>query len=533
MKPQKHFSLIILLSIGLTTFLTGACDHNPSQIGTNYYVNASNGDDTNTGTSPAQAWATLNKVNQQVFKPGEHILFKAGTVYNGQLKPRGSGSEGAPIIINKYGNGPKPQINGEGKYDATLWLFNVEYWEVNNLDITNTGPERKPRRRGVTVQVNNFGEAHHIYLDSLEVHHVNGSLVKGKGGGSAILWRNGGDSLKSRFIDLRIEHCYIHHTERNGINSSGYSRRDNWYPSLKVIVRDNLLEQVPGDGIVPIGTDGALIENNVMRDSPEILPEGEAAAGIWPWSSDNTVIQFNEVSGHNAPWDAQGFDSDWNCKNTLIQYNYSHDNAGGFLLICNNGNSIGTNGNVGTINTVVRYNISVNDGLRSHPTPRNGYFSPTFHISGPVSDTKIYNNVIYVPAKTKNEIDHTLVQMDNWGGPWPDNTLFANNIFYVRDEADFQWGKSKSTGFTHNLFYGNFQNQPNDPTSITKDPMFVDPGMAASGFESLTGFQLKANSPAIDAGTLIDGQQQVETDFFGNKLPDNGKVSIGVDEVSE
>ena len=33
------------------------------------------------------------------------------------------------------------------------------------------------------------------------------------------------------------------------------------------------------------------------------------AAGIWPWSCDNTLVQFNEVSGHKAPWDAQGFDS--------------------------------------------------------------------------------------------------------------------------------------------------------------------------------------------------------------------------------
>ena len=26
-----------------------------------------------------------------------------------------------------------------------------------------------------------------------------------------------------------------------------------------------------------------------------------------------------------------------NCNNTIIQYNYSHDNEGGFLLICNTG----------------------------------------------------------------------------------------------------------------------------------------------------------------------------------------------------
>ncbi len=66
------------------------------------------------------------------------------------------------------------------------------------------------------------------------------------------------------------------------------------------------------------GCDGALVEHNTMRDCARLGKEAGAAAGIWPWSCDNTVIQFNEVSDHKAPWDAQGFDSDWNCRGTVI-----------------------------------------------------------------------------------------------------------------------------------------------------------------------------------------------------------------------
>ncbi len=136
-----------------------------------------------------------------------------------------------------------------------------------------------------------------------------------------------------------------------------------------------------------------------MRDCPAILPESEAAAGIWPWES-ATIRWFssNEVSGHKAPTDAQGFDSDWNCQNTLIQYNYSHDNNGGFLLVCGPGN-VDMPMNIGTNGTVARYNISVNDGLRGYSVRMNkkSGFSPTFHISGKLKDTKIYNNVIFVP----------------------------------------------------------------------------------------------------------------------------------------
>ncbi|MCK5372405.1 MAG: right-handed parallel beta-helix repeat-containing protein, partial [Cyclobacteriaceae bacterium] len=385
----------------------------------------------NSGYSPQKAWASLDKINSMEFKPGDQILFKAGTEYVGQLEPKGSGVADIPIIINKYGEGKKPAIHGKGKKLHTLLLHNVEYWEIRNLEITNTGKERVAKRRGVKILAEDFGDCHHILLDSLEIHHVNGSLVKKDGGGSAIVWQNRGDSIKTRFVDLVIQNCHLHHCGRNGINSWGNIRRDSWYPSTGVIIRNNLLEKIPGDGIVPIGCEGAIIEHNVMRDCPDILSHTEAAAGIWPWSSDNTIIQFNEVSDHRAKWDGQGFDSDFNCQRTVIQYNYSHDNYGGFLLVCNNGYTYGTNGNIGTDNTIIRYNVSINDGIRPYPTKRRGWFSPNMHISGPVKGTKIYNNLIFIPEKENEDIGRTIVEMDNWGGPWPEDTWFANNIFYV------------------------------------------------------------------------------------------------------
>ena len=65
----------------------------------------------------------------------------------------------------------------------------------------------------------------------------------------------------------------------------------------------------------------------------------DAAAGIWPWDCDDTIIQFNEVSGMKGTVDGQGFDSDFLCRRSLFQYNYSHNNDGGFMLICTPGNS--------------------------------------------------------------------------------------------------------------------------------------------------------------------------------------------------
>jgi hypothetical protein len=491
-----------------------------------YYIDSQNGNDLNSGTNPGKAWASIDKVNQMIFQPGDKILFKAGTEYVGQLEPKGSGAMDLPIIIDKYGNGPKPAIHGKGKKLYTLLLHNVEYWEVRNLEITNTGDEREADRRGVYISAENFGDCHHIILDSLEIHHVNGSLVKKDGGGSAILWQNSGDKIKTRFVDLIIENCYLHHCERNGINSKGNTNRNKWYPSIGVIIRNNLLEQIPGDGIVPIGCDGAIVENNILRDSPDILPHAEAAAGIWPWSSDNTVIQFNEVSDQRAKWDGQGFDSDYNCIGTIIQYNYSHDNWGGFLLVCCSGESFGTSGNIGTKNSIIRYNVSINDGLRTYPTRRlNSFFSPVMNLTGPIENTKIYNNIIILPKKENKDIDTTLVNMDNWGGPWPKDTWFANNVFYVYDQSVFKMGESINTKFMNNAYFGNIKNLPDDKNAVFENPSFVNSEARGSGFELLKAFMLKKNSPLIGKG-IKEGHNNLK-DLFGNPVR-SGKVNIGV-----
>lgn len=489
-----------------------------------YYLDSKLGNDRNSGMNPATAWKTISKVNTHTFIPGDTLLIKAGTRYVGQLAPKGSGKNGSPISIRKYGNGNLPRIDGQGIKKSTVLLYNVAFWELHDLEVTNQGNSIEAGRTGVSIVIDNFGDAEHIYLKNLVIHDVNGSLVKDDGGGSAIYWSNAGEKIISKFIDLRIENCHLYKCQRNGIISWGYTDRNNWHPSLGVVIRNNLLEEIPGDGIVPIGCDGALIENNIMRNGTDILSHEEAAAGIWPWSSDNTLIQYNEVSDHKAKWDGQGFDSDWNCKNTVIQYNYSHDNFGGFLLVCNNGENIHTNMNAGTSGTIIRYNVSVNDGLRPYPTARAGKFSPVLHITGPCENTSIYNNIIFVKRKPSREIDRAIIRMENWGGPWPKDTHFYNNIFYSLDSSTFVFGKDINTTFRSNTFFGDFKGKPEDKSAILADPLFTSPDKIGSGIKSLIAFCLKANSPCINAG-IRASETEVIRDFFGtlvDSLPDAG-----------
>jgi len=438
-----------------SSFVFGAenppCSDTMSGALNTYYVNADCGSDFNTGSSPAQPFASLTKINSLNLQAGTHVLLKSGTIYNEQLKPKGRGKPGMPIIISKYGGEEKPVINGQGSYEAAVHIYNIPYVEIRNLEITNSGAKTESRRRGIWIEAENFGEVKHTILDSLFIHDVNGSLVKSEGGGSAIFWKNHGQT-KTKFDHLIIQNCHLKNCTRNGINSWGYTQRDDWHPSTNVIIRNNLLEGIPGDGIVPIGTDGTIIEYNLMRDCPDILYHEEAAAGIWPWSADNTLIQFNEVSGHKAKWDGQGFDSDWNCLNTTIQYNYSHDNYGGFLLVCNEGNTIHTPKNIGTDNTLIRYNISVNDGIRPYETERRGWFSPAIHLTGPIDKTIIHHNLFVFPEKEGGNIDRTFIEINNWGGPWPTRTLVANNSMEFTDTYSMYYGESQQNFMVDNQY---------------------------------------------------------------------------------
>lgn len=489
--PSDHFPIVALLSL---------TESGP----TTYYLDSLTGHDDNDGTSEDRAWKTLAPANAQVFGPGDRVLFKRGTVYSGLFKPQGSGAPGSPIIVAAYGQGDRPRIDGGGIQD-TILLENVEYWELNDLEVTNLGAERADWRTGVRISANDSGTLHHIHLKNLFVRDVNGSNDKNREGCGIFFECKG--RTPSRFDGLLIENCHVVRTDRNGIcgRSAFTNRRRNWFPSLNVVIRGNLLEDIGGDGIKPWGCDGCLIEYNVLRGGRQRAEDH--AAGIWPWSCDNTVIQFNEVSGMRGTKDSQGFDSDYNSRNSLFQYNYSHNNDGGFMLVCSP--RVGS-GNIGTVDTVIRYNISRNDGAR------------IFHISGPVSGTRIYNNLFFVPQ----DRDIYAVLFDNWDG-YSQDTAFYNNIFYVEGRVRFDYGKSTGNVFENNVFYGNIENRPGDPNAILTDPMLVAPGTGKAGLDSLDGYKLKEGSPCFGAGRPIEDPGK--RDFWGTPLRPQERPNIGPD----
>ncbi|AMR27553.1 hypothetical protein A0257_10895 [Hymenobacter psoromatis] len=98
----------------------------PSSLTGTYYVDATGGSDANTGLSATAARQTLTQVSAQTFGPGAHILFKAGQRFSGVLFAGGSGTAAAPIVVDQYGTGARPALDGNGT-SYTLRLDNQQY----------------------------------------------------------------------------------------------------------------------------------------------------------------------------------------------------------------------------------------------------------------------------------------------------------------------------------------------------------------------------------------------------------------------
>lgn len=163
-----------------------------------YYIDSAAGDDSNAGTMDAP-WKTLDPLKAENFtlKAGDCVYLKRGSTFDGQqLSFKGMGSKEKPIIIDAYGEGDSlPQLNGNGVIENVVSLYNQEYIELRNLEITNTSPKYNSSfglntsnnsslaLRAINVSARDFGTVSGIRIQDCYIHDINGSIgLKWNGG---------------------------------------------------------------------------------------------------------------------------------------------------------------------------------------------------------------------------------------------------------------------------------------------------------------------------------------------------------------
>jgi acetyl esterase/lipase len=442
-------------------------------------------------------WKSIDAVSAIELKPGDRVLLKSGCRWQGTLKPKGSGTEEAPLRLDRYGEGPLPAIEGNGA-EAALLLRNQQYWEIGHLELTNDAPS-PGLRRGLLIRAENAGAIRHIHISGLDIHNVRGQL-----GADMVSKCTGGIGLEavtrlrpSHFEDILIENSRIHALDNMGIylnTDAGPHPRDPQWAALHhsgIVVRGNRLDDIGKNAICIRASLNTLIERNTVTGAAARY-HGNA---IYVFGSKDAVIQYNEVS-HTNHLEIEGaaFDSDYNSEGTVIQYNYSHDNGGGLADICNNPDSKAPRGfNDGTI---IRFNVSRNEGYR------------VIAFDGPATNTQIYNNTLIVPRGATSHI----VEFDLFGNSpgYADKTSIRNNIVVNEGDGVYLLGQATHYSFEGNCFAG--KNPPagvTDARRILADPMLLNPASTAEGLDALAAFHLKPGSPCAAAGAFPSPNYQV------------------------
>ena len=468
-----------------------------------YYLSPE-GNDTNDGHSAEKAWKSLAKASATTFGPGDRILFKAGGVWEGALTPSGCGAAVKPIAVGRYGEGDAPRLEGRGTSGqtptATLLLSGQSHWRVEGLEITNTGPAVADRSgiRVVNPGRNEKARCSDIVIRNCRVHHVDSDPKGGK--------INGGIIFDGVFDDIEVDACHVSDVTKEGIrNNCGAKVR-----CTNVRFTRNRVENVFGDGIVITGVSkGGYAAFNRLKNT--CITKSANYAGLWLINSRDSLVEYNEVSdiAGGFVYDGEAFDDDLGCSGDTFQYNYSHDNAGGFFLIMPGAN-----------NLTVRYNISQNDG--------GGAKQELIHYTNNIAKNNLFhNNTFYIGPKVVTNLFNDL------GTKAAGKVVnFRNNLVYCDGRiASFSpAGFGAGTQFKNNAFFpaekfkkadGYFAGQTG---LVTADPGLLAPGTGGEGFASLAGYQLKAGSPCL-AGGAPEAKGGAR-DFTGAAVP-SGRAGIG------
>ena len=486
-----------------------------------FYVDAKNGSDKNDGMSPEKAFKSLFKVSSKYYQPGDKILFKKGCTFSGGLVINGYGLANSRIEIGTYGSGSQPVISARG---GTALMLKAEYATLDGLEVTNPSGTK-----GIYVAPGKTGVIKGVVVQNCYVHDVNtkestfvydNAGISAGTGGAEPTWYDGLVIKNNTVKNVARVGIYLSTSWANrygfGWGQEGYYKNDNdgWWPYENARIEGNTVDSPRGDGILVIGGRNTVIERNVVYNafsSKKTFKDQTACAGLWTINTNNTKVQYNEVGYTKLPLtqngaDGEGYDIDCAENGTIVQYNYSHNNEGGFLLLCDTEPGYK---NVSK-NHVVRYNLSVNDATKSG--------QGVFMMTSTRANTAIYNNTIVAVGGSRNLIN-------TFGGKCT-NFTFTNNIFYGNAKLNLGGEGVESFKFENNVLAGGASALSGKNVTVTgsktADPKFKNAGAtdyknkkamidAFTPTNKISG----ASSIANNGGKDINGADIGSSGFYG------------------
>jgi hypothetical protein len=400
----------------------------PSSFASDYYFSNTGNDQTGNG-SLINPWRSIGKFNTLDLSPADSVYFRAGDTFHGSLSldqlDSGSDASGnliAPIAIGSYGgaSGSRAVIRSLPN-SAALRAINSSGIEIRDLEFENGGSFASNPESGVyfSVDLSVSGDLTHL-------QHLRFDNIISRGFHRSGLAINASSSVG--YEDVQVANSEFYDNQFAGLEVAANLWTEPVHRDFRidhVIARDNpgFVGCTPhcGHGVVLGQVNGGTIENSSANSNGSAAGKGNV--GIWTWQSNNIVIQRNTAIGNRSPLggDGGGFDIDGGVTNSVVQYNFSQDNAGAGYLVAEFGFAEPMQQNV------YRYNRSVNDGM-------DGYGAFTIwgeDATSIASSALIHNNTAIVDRS---------IAPGSRGTVWfinenHDNIDLINNVFVALNEA--------------------------------------------------------------------------------------------------
>jgi len=552
---------------------------------TTYYLDASQGDNQNSGLSPTLAWK--DSIMQSIL-PSDKIFFKRGEVWKRRWYSSSAGTFSQPIVYSAYGdlNDPLPIISGvlplTVANDISNW--NLQSNNIWTLDLPKTPGrlflddlEVLRARSLVEVGLNDsegfLGRWFHfdsvLYLHSPQNPALEYQLFEGsqdfitftlekadynvlqnldiQGGSGASVMIAGAEGIE-------VKYCRLGNKGRSGIllrtsaqtSSSKISIHDNIFDSKFQFLHGLGTDRGCGDGVRIIwGVDSSEVFRNIFKNwahnAIELLGNQDTLDGVnYNLFYDNYIHAPDIPYAH--PLGADGFIG-------KCQFNEFYRNT---IENCRTASQINGNNNWvhhNLINGMLRSlakdeptahafilgvygtNLVSQDNRFEHntimDTDESGFLVSGYGFNNQVKDNLIQNNIIYETGKAPHNnaynIGTSLVIFDtNTDGL--DGNTYRNNLFY-NSEPTYQavFVKDDSAYYSADQF--NIRNGIDKDTisdNLDSDPLFIDFNM--------DNYRLSSTSLAIDVGISTN----TATDYLLNNRtlgisPDIGAIEYNPD----
>ncbi|MFZ1798361.1 MAG: T9SS type A sorting domain-containing protein [Chitinophagaceae bacterium] len=487
-----------------------------------YYVNASTGNDSNTGLNISSSFLTIQKALNTASAKGDIILVSPGT-YTENLVWKYSGTNAKKMILQKNGAGIVYLKSPNTPAMPVLEITNMSNIIIDGFFITRDAPINNAQ--GILVQSSGNTAMKNIEIKNCSFTNINWSNdpnIKPKATQNAqpfIVYGRSSVSIKNISIhDCDFNNNITGQSEVCSFNANidGFSATNNVLHDNTNIAIDVIGYEGENNNINLDQAKNGIISNNILYNNQSPYSEG---ASIYVDGGASVLIENNiihdgdygiEISGENDKPTIDFETQDITVRNNLI---YNCRSAG--LKI---GNYKGKLKNALVSNNTCFYN---NRGGK-----RDGDVNGTSRKISPwaelvidnMEDVNINSNIFYARASNK-----TMLNTD--ANALIDNLTMDYNLWYNKDNAagnnlTFQF-KINNVNNNYNSFSNYISNTSNyDHNAIYGDPDFVNENIAGNNAVnpdlhiSMGSLAQEKGDPnaVIGAGRGFWGIE----DFFGN-----------------